>query len=69
MNRQTIQYDENGNFVFNPELERQWVKLHRDIQAEYRIEQLGAFVKGASWVAGIVLTGYFLIESFNRWLY
>lgn len=69
MNRQTIQYDDNGNFVFNPELEAQWMKLHRDIQAEYRNEQLGAFMKGASWVACIVLTGYCLIEGFNRWLY
>lgn len=69
MNRETIQYDENGNFVFNGELEAQWMKLHRDIQAEYRNEQWSTFLKGASWVAGIVLTGYFLIESFNRWLY
>ena len=67
--KEKINYDENGNFVIDGDLEVQWMKLHRDIQAEYRNEQLGAFLKGALWVGAIVAVGYLLIEGLNNWLY
>lgn len=68
-NKDKIKYDENGNFVIDGDLEVQWMKLHRDIQAEYRYEQLGAFLKGALCVGAIVSVGYLLIEGLNNWLY
>lgn len=68
-NHDEINFDQNGNFVFNGDLEVQWMKLHRDIQSEYRYEQLGAFLKGTLWVGAIVAVGYTLLNGFNNWLY
>lgn len=67
--KEKIQYDENGNFVIDGDLEVQWMKLHRDIQSDYRTEQFGTFLKGAACVGIIVTVGYLLIEGLNNWLY
>ena len=69
MSKEKIKYDDNGNFVIDGDLEVQWMKLHRDIQAEYRVEQFGAFLKGTLCVGGVVTAGYVLLETFNNWLY
>ena len=69
MNKDKIQFDKHGNFVFDADLEVQWMKLHRDIQSEYRLEQLGAFLKGTLCVSAVVSVGYLLLNGFNNWLY
>lgn len=69
MSKDTIQYDDNGNFLMEGDVEVQWMKLHRDIQAEYRSEQWIAFLKGAACVCAIVVTGYLALTSFNSWMY
>ncbi len=58
MSTDSIQFDDNGNFVFDDELEVQWMKLHREIQAEYRAEQLRAFLHGMGCVATALVLGY-----------
>jgi hypothetical protein len=45
------------------------MKLHRDIQAEYRNEQLGVFIKSTAFVAAIVMAGYFLLEGLAHLVY
>ncbi|MEM1412600.1 MAG: hypothetical protein AAGH19_09605 [Pseudomonadota bacterium] len=69
MKKKRIKYDDNGNFVFDGDLEVQWMKLHRDIQSEYRHEQLGAFLKGTLVVGVVVSAGYLLLDALNRFLY
>ena len=69
MKKDKIEYDENGNFVIDGDVEVQWMKLHRDIQSEYRLEQLGAFLKGTVCVGGVLTVGYLLLERFNNWFY
>ena len=69
MKSDTVQYDDNGNFLLDGDLETQWMKLHRDIQAEYRQEQWGAFLKGSACVVALVAFGYALISGFNQWIY
>ncbi len=69
MPKDRIQYDENGNFVFDAELEVQWMKLHRDIQSEYRVEQFVAFLKGAACAAVVTGSFYLALTSFNNWFY
>ncbi|MEE4174006.1 MAG: hypothetical protein V2I57_07120 [Xanthomonadales bacterium] len=69
MKGDTVQYDDHGNFLLDGEVEKQWMKLHRDIQAEYRQEQWGAFVKGTACVAAVVAIGYVLISGFNLLMY
>lgn len=62
MKKDTIQFDDNGNFRLDGDIEVQWMKLHRDIQAEYRAEQWQAFIKGAALVGGLVTAGYVLLQ-------
>ena len=69
MKRDTVQYDDHGNFLLEGDVEAQWMKLHRDIQAEYRQEQLATFFKGTAWVAGLVAFGYLAITGFNLLMY
>ncbi len=67
MKQDTVQFDDNGNFRLDGDIEVQWMKLHRDIQAEYRIEQLQAFLKGTAIVGGIVAVGFVLLQVINHW--
>ncbi len=69
MRNDPIQYDDNGNFVFNGDLEVQWMKLHRDIQAEYRSEQWHSFLRGLLYVGGILGLGYAALTGLNFFLY
>lgn len=69
MKSDTVQYDDHGNFLMDGEVEKQWMKLHRDIQAEYRQEQWGAFLKGTACVGVLVAAGYVLINAFNLLMY
>lgn len=69
MEREAIRYDDNGNFLLDGELEKQWMKLHRDIQAEYRQEQWGAFLKGTAVVGIVLAAGYVLISAVTLWMY
>jgi len=67
--KEGLRYDDHGNFLLDGDLELQWMKLHRDIQGEYRLEQLQAFLRGLIWVGGIVALGWFAITRFNAWFY
>jgi hypothetical protein len=69
MKSETVQYDDNGNFLIKGDVEQQWMKVHRDIQSEYRQEQLGAFLKGTAAVGAIIAAGYVLIRTFNLLMY
>ncbi len=69
MKSETVSYDDHGNFLIEGDVEQQWMKVHRDIQAEYRREQLSAFLKGTSLVSAIVAAGYVLISTFNLLMY
>jgi hypothetical protein len=69
MKSDTVRYDDHGNFLIEGDVEQQWMKVHRDIQAEYRKEQLGAFLKGAAFVGVVIAAGYVLISAFNLMRY
>lgn len=69
MRSETVQYDDHGNFLIEGEVEQQWMKVHREIQAEYRREQLRAFLKGAACVGVVIAAGYLLISAFNQLMY
>jgi hypothetical protein len=69
MKSDTVQYDDHGNFLIQGDVERQWMKVHRDIQAEYRQEQWSAFFKGAACVGVLVAFGYVAISGFNLLMY
>jgi hypothetical protein len=69
MKSDTVQYDDNGNFLLQGDVEQQWMKVHRDIQAEYRREQLGAFLKGSALAGAIIAAGYVSISAFNSLMY
>ena len=69
MKSQTVTYDDHGNFRIEGDVEEQWMKVHRDIQAEYRQEQLRAFLKGTAGVGAIIAAGYLLINAFNQLMY
>jgi phosphoribosylaminoimidazole carboxylase (NCAIR synthetase) len=65
MKSETVQYDDHGNFLIEGDVEQQWMKVHREIQAEYRMEQFVSFLKGAAWVGVVVAAGYSMISAFN----
>ncbi len=69
MKSTTVQYDDHGNFLIQGDVETQWMKVHRDIQAEYRQEQWSAFLKGFALVGVLVAVGYVAIGAFNLLMY
>lgn len=69
MQHDTIEFDENGNFILEGDLEVQWMKLHRDIQTEYRMEQLRSFLRGSACVGVALAMGYGAIIGLSFLVY
>lgn len=69
MKSNTVNYDDHGNFLIQGDVEAQWMKLHRDIQAEYRQEQWQLFLKGTTCVGLVLALGYVVISGINLLLY
>lgn len=68
MKKDRIEYDDHGNFLLDGELEVQWMKLHRDIQSEYRYEKVLAFMKGLALVSVTASVGYVLLSALGMGL-
>ena len=64
MSQETIKFDENGNFIFDAELESQWMELHRDIQNEYRAEKRNRVWAFMACVGGAVSIAYLGLMTF-----
>lgn len=64
MSQDSIEYDENGNFVIDGDLEVQWMELHRDIQSQYRTERILAFIKGIAGIGAATTAIYLVMTSF-----
>ena len=63
MNNDPIKYDEHGNFLLDGELEVQWMKLHREIQSEYRQEQALSVLKGLVGVTAVLSAVFLLLNT------
>lgn len=64
MKRDSIEYDDNGNFVIDGELEVQWMELHREIQSQYRIERILSYIKGLAGITAAGFAIYLVMTSF-----
>ena len=68
MKHEPIKFDVNGNFILSGDIERQWMKLHRDIQKEYRAEQWHAFWTAMACVGGALSIAYLGLTTFAYWI-
>lgn len=66
MNQDSIEYDENGNFVIEGDLEVQWMELHREIRDQYRTEKILKYIKGIAGIGAAGFAIYLVMTSF--WL-